>query len=86
MYKVRILPSAVHELGNLDHQIGRRVTAKVRWLAESIDQIHPEALSGSLSGFFKLRVGDYRVIYEILENEGTLIIHKVGHRSEVYEA
>jgi mRNA interferase RelE/StbE len=41
-----------------------------------------QPLRKSLKGYRKLRVGDYRVIYEIQKNE--VIIFKIGHRKEVY--
>jgi mRNA interferase RelE/StbE len=37
------------------------------------------------SGLFKLRVGDYRIIYQLKEHEVIVVIVKVGHRREVYE-
>ena len=40
-------------------------------------------LRRSLQGYRKLRVGDYRVIYKIKENEITIL--KIGHRKEVYK-
>jgi hypothetical protein len=40
--------------------------------------------TGNLSDFYKLRVGDYRVIYEIVREETTILVHAVGHRSKVY--
>jgi len=49
-----------------------------------LDRIRPEPLSAVLAGMFKFRVGDYRVIYEILRNESLLIIHSIGHRKDVY--
>lgn len=57
---------------------------RINWLASNLDTIRPEVLSGDLAGFFKLRVGDYRVIYEILGAEQILLVHAVGHRREVY--
>jgi mRNA-degrading endonuclease RelE of RelBE toxin-antitoxin system len=38
----------------------------------------------AIDGFYKLRVGDYRVIYEILYDEQTIVIHAVGHRKDIY--
>ena len=35
-----------------------------------LDTLRPEALTGDLAGFYKLRVGDYRVMYEILKDPG----------------
>jgi mRNA interferase RelE/StbE len=42
-------------------------------------------LRRSLKNFFKLRVGDFRIIYEIENEEVTVLVIKVGHRREVYE-
>jgi mRNA interferase RelE/StbE len=36
-------------------------------------------------GFYKLRYGDYRIIYEILHEEKTVIIHLIRHRKEIYK-
>jgi mRNA interferase RelE/StbE len=84
MYSLRILDAAARELAALDRQVASRVAKRVQWLAENIDEIKPLPLSGELSDFYKLRVGDYRVIYEILSAERILIIHAVGHRREIY--
>ena len=42
-----------------------------------------EALQGEFTGLYKLRVGDYRVIYALLE-EGVLVL-RIGHRNKAYE-
>lgn len=39
-----------------------RIAQKIELLAENIDQIVPQQLTGNLAGYYKLRVGDYRVI------------------------
>jgi len=44
-----------------------------------------EGLSGKMAGFYKLRAGSYRVIYEILKDEKIILIHAVGHRSKIYK-
>lgn len=84
MYELRILQSAVRDLQKLDAQVARRILARSRWLAENFDNLRPEALAGDMAGLFKLRVGDYRVIYEVLQDERTLMVHMIGHRREVY--
>ncbi len=42
-------------------------------------------LQGDLSGYYRYRVGDYRVIYEIDDNLKQVAIIFIGHRSRVYE-
>ena len=68
----------------MDKQVGQRIVRRIRWLAENLDDVKPEALTGDLAGLFKLRVGSYRVIYEILHDERTIVIHLIGHRREIY--
>jgi len=82
--RVRILDSAARDLARLDRPIGRRVVERISWLAANFEATRPEPLGGSLSGFYKLRVGDFRVIYELLRAEQTLMVHAIGHRREIY--
>ena len=84
MYQIRILDEASRELRKLDKPVGRRVARRLRWLAANLDEIRLEPLTGSLVGLFKLRVGDYRVVYEVLRSENTIVVHLVGHRADIY--
>jgi mRNA interferase RelE/StbE len=83
-YVVRILKEATRELERLDKAVGRRITQRINWLAKNLENINFEGLKGDLAGFYKLREGDYRIIYEILHDEQAIIIHSIGHRREVY--
>ncbi len=84
MYRIRIVDAATHELSRLDKPIGCRIVERINWLAANLDVIRLEALTGDLAGLYKLRVGDYRVIYEVLHDEQTIVIHAIGHRREIY--
>jgi mRNA interferase RelE/StbE len=42
-----------------------------------------EALHGEFAGLYKLRIGDYRVIYALLEHE--VLVLRIRHRSKAYE-
>jgi mRNA interferase RelE/StbE len=68
----------------LDKSVGRRIAERIRWLAANLDDIRPEALTGDLAGLFKFRAGDYRIIYEVIHEEQTVVIHAIGHRREIY--
>ena len=56
---------ALSELEKLDKPISHRVLKRIRWLADHFDSLKPQPLAGEFAGLFKLRIGDYRVIYEI---------------------
>jgi mRNA interferase RelE/StbE len=84
MYDIRLLKPAVKDLEQLDKVVAKHVVGKMNWLAENLDKIQPQQLTGELRGLYKLREGDYRIIYEIIKREESIIIHFIGHRREVY--
>jgi len=84
MYRVHILDAATKELARLNKPVGRRIAERINWLAANLDNIKPFPLTGDLAGLYKLRIGDYRVVYEIIRVERTIIIHKIGHRRDIY--
>jgi mRNA interferase RelE/StbE len=75
VYQIRILDAAARDLARLDSAVARRIVNRIRWLVENLDDVKPEALTGDLSGLYKLRVGDHRVVYEILHSEQPIVIH-----------
>jgi mRNA interferase RelE/StbE len=83
-YLVEYEPEALADLEKLRKSVCQRIVNKINWLAENFDQITPQPLTADLSGFFKLRVGDYRVIYEFDSDERIIFIDRVGHRREIY--
>ena len=84
MYHVRILKAASRDLACLDKPVGRRIVERINWLAGNLDVIQPETLTGDLTGLYKLRVGDYRVIYGVVHSEKAIMIHAIGHRRQIY--
>jgi len=85
MHDLRILDAAEDDLTRLDRAVAQRIISRIQWLAEHFDEIKPELLTGTLSGFFKLRAGDYRIIYKVRKEENLIVIHRIGHRREVYK-
>jgi mRNA interferase RelE/StbE len=84
MYQVELLPPAIDDLRRLDKSIAQRVVNRLRWLAENFELIKPEAQVGPLLGLSKLRVGDYRVVYEADRENRLITVHLIGHRREIY--
>ena len=85
MHDLRILDAAEDDLTRLDRAVVQRIISRIQWLAEHFDEIKPELLTGTLTGFFKLRAGDYRIIYKVRKDENLIVIHRIGHRPEVYK-
>ncbi len=83
-YSLSFEADSVADLDNLDQVLRLRILNKIEWLSINFEQITPLSLTGEWSGFYKLRVGDYRVIYEFnIENQLILII-RIGHRRDIY--
>jgi mRNA interferase RelE/StbE len=80
--KIEWAKDALDDLQKIDKPIVKRILKKISWFSQHFDDITPEPLSGELVGTFKLRIGDWRVIYTI-ENE-VITIQAVGHRKEIY--
>ena len=81
-YSLKIKQSALKEIQKLDKPI-RKI------LIEAIDNlaVNPHVgkpLKGDLSGLRRIRVGFYRVIYEINEGEVLILVLRVAHRKDVY--
>ncbi|MBM4121864.1 MAG: type II toxin-antitoxin system RelE/ParE family toxin [Nitrospira sp.] len=84
MYRVRLLDAASKDLARLDKSVARRIIQRIERLADNLEELQLEALTGELEGLFKLRVGDYRVVYELIHDEKLVMIHAIGHRREIY--
>ncbi|NSW78333.1 MAG: type II toxin-antitoxin system RelE/ParE family toxin [Chthonomonadetes bacterium] len=72
-------------MARLDKSVAQRVLKK-RWLAENFEHVPQEGLTGDLRDVYKLRVGDYRVLYTVNREKQEIIVHIVRHRSEVYKS
>ena len=83
MSKVEWEKDVLDDLQKIDYPIVKRILNKISWFSQHFDNITPEPLSGDMSGQFKLRVGDWRVVY-IIEADA-IVIKAVGHRREIYK-
>ena len=75
---------AEESLEKLSKEVGDKVLEKIVWLESNFDYIDPLPLRNKWRGFFKLRIGDWRVIYDANINKKEITIHKIGHRSKIY--
>ena len=81
-YKILIKPSAAKELEALPRKDRSRIAARIASLAGNPRPPGSEKLSGEEK--YRLRQGDYRILYTIHDAGMTVTIVKVGHRREVY--
>ena len=81
-YDLRIKPSAVKELEALRTKDRRRIVKKIQDLASEPRPPGCEKLSGQ--DRYRVRQGDFRILYEVQDKEVTVIVVKIGHRRDVY--
>ncbi|WP_188824673.1 type II toxin-antitoxin system RelE family toxin [Brucella endophytica] len=86
MWTIRIDAKAERELGRLSGTDRQRI---LRFLHNRLAHREDprsigDALAGPLSGFWRYRVGDFRVIARISDREITIYVMRIGNRREVY--
>ena len=82
-YVVEFLPSAARSLASLPKDVQNRLARRIDALGETPRPPGVTVLQGG-EGFLRLRVGDYRVIYQIKTDRLIVVIVRVGHRKDVY--
>ena len=83
-YRIEFRPAALRDLKALPRDALLRISEKISALAENPRPSGVEKLSGSEEDFYRMRVGDYRVLYAIQDKILLIIVIKVGHRRDVY--
>ncbi|MEE8167317.1 MAG: type II toxin-antitoxin system RelE/ParE family toxin [Candidatus Hydrothermarchaeales archaeon] len=82
MYEIIWSESAVKELKKLDRSVSKQIFRKVSLLEENPHR-NVKKIVGS--PYFRLRVGDYRVIIDIQKKVLRVLVLKVGHRKSIYK-
>ena len=81
-YRIEVKRTAAKEIGDLPKADCRRVVAKIELLARDPRPHGAEKLSGADK--YRVRQGDYRILYEIDDSAQSVTIVKVGNRREIY--
>lgn len=82
-YRIEFRPAAVRALRKLDPQVRPRLQGAIALLAEDPRPPASRALRGRPG--FRVRIGDYRVIYAIEDDVLLVVVITLGHRRDIYE-
>jgi len=85
-YRIKILPTAQKELASLPKAIRIRIGKKIDSLQTNPTPQGVKLLKGKEREAYRVRVGDYRILYQIKKDILTVLVIKIGHRKEVYRA
>jgi mRNA interferase RelE/StbE len=64
-WALEVTPVAEEDLKRLDAQVRKRALNKIKWIRNHFDDIVPQPLSNAYRGLFKLRMGDWRIVYDV---------------------
>jgi mRNA interferase RelE/StbE len=82
-YRIEVAPAAARQLRKLDPPARRRIQAAVELLAQ---EPRPAGATKLVSGDreWRVRTGDYRIVYEIHDQVLLVLVLAVGHRRDIY--
>jgi mRNA interferase RelE/StbE len=82
-YSIELKPAALRSLVRLPRVVQKRVARKIENLARNPRPAGVKKLQG-LYDLYRLRVGDYRILYQIQDKILLVLVVQVGHRNEIY--
>lgn len=82
-YRIELRPSAARALRKLDPQVRDRIVGAITLLSHDPRPPAARALRGRDG--YRVRVGDYRILYTVVDDVLLVVVVTVGHRREVYE-
>ena len=86
-WKIDFSPTALKQLDKLDKPIANRILKFLHERLQDLDDPRKigARLQGTLSEFWKYRVGDYRLICSLEDDRFVILVLRIGHRREVYK-
>ncbi len=86
MYHVEFSKEALKQLKKMDVANASLILGWIRKNLENCDnpRIHGKGLTANRSGQWRYRVGDYRIIAEILDDKVIILVLNIGHRRDIY--
>ncbi len=86
-WKIEFLPEAQNDLARLDRPVAQRILRFLNARVEPLDDPRKigEPLRGpDLGKYWKYRMGDYRLVVQIRDDEFIVLIIRIGHRKNIY--
>jgi mRNA interferase RelE/StbE len=90
-YEIVIKPSVHKDLNKINSDIVEKIFAQIETLAEEPRQQghkklkNPKKIDSNYNALYRVRVGDYRIVYAIEDKIITVTVVRVRHRKDVYE-
>ena len=83
-YTIEFSPKVEDQLNIIPKKVRKLIVERIKNLCDNPRPENIEPLKGIEKGFFRIRQGDYRIVYRIYDEKILVIIVRVVHRKEVY--
>ncbi|MBI4175383.1 type II toxin-antitoxin system RelE/ParE family toxin [Candidatus Berkelbacteria bacterium] len=83
-YTVVVTPKAIKDLHALDRSVLKRIDRALLMLGEQPFGQQSKVMKNSTLAQFRLRVADWRILYDIDEGNKRVVILRLGHRKDIY--
>ena len=83
-YSIEITPAAQRQLRKLERHLQRRVARRIEALAEDPRPPGVVKLTDVSPPLYRVREGEYRILYRIHDDKLLVLLVRIGHRSEAY--
>ena len=84
-YKISISKQALRELEKLPTKINQKISSAIDQLSKQPRPIGCKKIKGERDYIWRIRIGDYRVLYAIDDKVQIIDVRKIGHRKNIYE-
>ncbi|MGK0456580.1 MAG: mRNA interferase RelE/StbE [Zhongshania aliphaticivorans] len=82
-YRIAIKKSAAKEIEKVEKKDRFRIIEKIRSLASDLHPLGSKKLSGQEK--YRIRQGNYRILYQVIDDELIINVVRVGHRRDIYK-
>lgn len=83
-FHIQITSKAKKDFKRLDPQVKKRISSAILLLETNRYPQQFKPLMGKDIAQYRLRVGDWRILYDVYEDDGVVLILRIGHRKDIY--
>ncbi len=84
-WKIRYTDNTFTFLEAIDRPIRHQIINRLEWFVGHFDELYPDALHEEWKGFYKFRIGDWRVVYNYETSKRLITVHHIDRRDKVYK-
>lgn len=84
-WKIKYEKEGEKDFTKLDFAVQGQIARRLLWFAANFDSMRPQALQADWSGYFKIRVGRWRIMYTFREVDQLIRVYHIDNRDTIYK-